>query len=211
MQPARHSMLVRRRSESCGSGSRFAQGTPPHVKPIHQWQPNFPSGHIEAVYLHWSGNDYSTVFASYHYCIALIDGEVVVAHTHSLTENMRDVSSGGEYAAHTYGRNSYAAGVSIMGMEGATPQDFGPYPLTTGLIDGMCRVAAAIVSAYAIPIDHTHVLTHAEAAVADGYFGTGNDERWDIARLNPHPSPLDPGDAATAGDELRRRIALVRS
>jgi hypothetical protein len=50
------------------------------------------------------------------------------------------------------------------------------------------------------------VLTHAEAAVADGYFGCGPDERWDIARLTPDVVPLVSSDAARAGDALRARI-----
>jgi hypothetical protein len=49
-------------------------------------------------------------------------------------------------------------------------------------------------------------MTHAEAALLDGYFGTAEEERWDIARLAPSAAPLTPRDAIETGDELRRRI-----
>lgn len=173
-----------------------------------KWQPQLPSGRIDSIYLHWSGGDYTTVFPNYHFCVGRRNGEIVVAQTNDLGANMRDVSSGGEYAAHTYHRNSYAAGVAFMGMQNATPADFGAYPLTQPLVDGLCRVAAAIARFYEIPVDAQHILTHAEAAVVDGYFGAAEEERWDIARLEPSMRPLEPRDAAETGDELRRRIRL---
>jgi hypothetical protein len=137
------------------------------------------------------------------------DGEIVVAHTHDLRENMRDVSQDPDrpYAQHTRGRNGFAAGISVMGMQDARPGDFGPFPLTEPLIDALCRVGARLATFYKVPVDPEHILTHAEAAVADGYFGNGENQRWDIARLRPDPRPLAPADAAEAGDELRRRVA----
>lgn len=178
--------------------------------PVEQWQPVLPEGRIDRLYLHWSAHDYFKVFPAYHVCVATDSGGGIVAvQTHDLKENMRDVSKDPEapYAAHTRGRNSFAAGLSIMGMEGARPEDFGPYPLTEGLIHGLCVAAARLAAFYGVPCDRDHVMTHAEAGVAEGYFGNGEGERWDIARLRPAPGPLVPADAAAAGDELRRRIA----
>ena len=188
---------------------RHADGkTSARVIPIEKWNPDLPHGPIESVYLHWSGGDYATVFPSYHFCVALESGRIVVAQTHDLRANMRDVSSAGEYAAHTYQRNSFAAGLAFMGMKDATPSNFGAYPLTEALVDGLCRVAAVIVRFYGIEIDPQHILTHAEAAVIDGYFGAAEDERWDIARLSPASHALEPRDALKTGEELRRRIRL---
>lgn len=170
------------------------------------WRPVFPQGRIESIYLHWSGGDYASTFPAYHYCILRREDGIAVAQTHDLSANMRDVALGGAYAAHTAGRNAYAAGISAMAMAGATPSDFGEYPLTPELIDGLCRVAAAIASFYRIPVDSRHVRTHAEAAIADGYFGSGHDERWDIARLRPAAAPLHASEAAQTGDELRRLV-----
>ena len=121
---------------------------------------------------------------------------------------MRDVyETHGPYAAHTYRRNSYAAGLSIMGMKDARPGDFGEYPLREDGIDALCEVAARLARAYGIEIDAQHVLTHAEAAIEDGYFGENDDERWDIARLAPSPEPLTEDDARRTGTLLRAAIA----
>lgn len=121
---------------------------------------------------------------------------------------MRDlrVAENGTYAAHTAGRNSFAAGLSVMGMRDATPSDFGLYPLTMSQIDAMCALAAEIARAYDIPIDAKSVTTHAEAAIEDGYFGAAADERWDIARLAPRPGPPTHDEAIATGEILRARI-----
>ncbi len=169
---------------------------------------SLPRGRIERIYLHWSGGDYATLYPSYHFCVALHDGAAVARATHDLRANMRDVSdaASGSYAAHTAGRNSFGAGLSIMGMRDATPRDFGAYPLTIVHIDAMCAVAAELARAYGIEIDAEHVLTHAEAAIVDGYFGTQEDERWDIARLESSDSDPTPGEAIATGNALRDRI-----
>lgn len=133
------------------------------------------------------------------------DGEPVVVTTHDLRANMLDVrQSNAPYAAHTAGRNSYAAGVAIMAMRDARPDDFGAFPLRDDGIEALCAVAAALARAYDIAIDAAHVMTHAEAAIVDGYFGAGGEEeRWDIARLEPSPRPLVEEDARAAGATLR--------
>ena len=174
---------------------------------------DFPEGRIERIYLHWSAGDYATVFPAYHYCVIYEDAKARTVRTNDLRANMRDVRAapGEPYAAHTGGRNSYAAGLSIMAMQDARPDDFGPYPLREEAIDELCRTAAAIASFYGIPVDDEHVMTHAEAALIDGYFGTAQDERWDIARLAPSDRPLVPQDAGIAGNELRQRIRSHQS
>jgi hypothetical protein len=178
----------------------------PHA-PLASWRPQLPKGRLERIYLHWSAGDYETVYTSYHYCIAFAEGAPLVVETHDLRANMREVRAGdGAYAAHTAGRNSYAAGLAVMAMCDASPEDFGPYPLVEPAIDAMCRVAGAIARGYGIPIDLDHIMTHAEAALIDGYFGAGSDdERWDIARLQPSPLRLSPEEARTTGDALRTR------
>ncbi len=172
---------------------------------------SLPRGRIERIYLHWSAGDYVTLYPSYHVCVALCDGAAVARPTHDLRANMRDLADAepGSYAAHTAGRNSFAAGLSIMGMRDATPRDFGAYPLTSVQIDAMCAVAAEIARAYGIEVDAAHVLSHAEAAIVDGYFGTQEDERWDIARLEPHDGDPTPGEAIATGDVLRERIRAL--
>ncbi len=178
------------------------------------WKPDFPSGRIERLYLHWSAGDYQTVYPAYHFCIGL-DGssKPFVAQTSDLRLNMRDVRTEPQqpYTAHTRGRNSFAAGLSIMCMQDARPADFGKFPLTMNLIDALCYVTARVATFYGITTDPDMVMTHAEAAVIDGYFGPEPEQRWDIARLASSAVPLREADAAAVGDELRQRIGTYRT
>jgi hypothetical protein len=134
-----------------------------------------------------------------------------VVATHDLRANMRDLRSGHAepYAAHTAGRNSWSIGLAVCGMAGATPADFGRYPLAAAQIDGLCLLARRLADAYHIP--DAAIRTHAEAALDDGYFGAGgDDERWDIARLAAREESLAPAEATRTGDLLRARIAAQR-
>lgn len=164
---------------------------------------------MRSISLHWTGHDYERVFPAYHFCVSGPD-EVLVHQTHDLRHNMRDVRLDPErsYAAHTRGRNSWSIGLAAAAMDGATPSDFGAYPITAAQLDALCRVAAALAEFYGI--DLVAIRTHAEAALDDGYFGAGDDGlRWDIARLRPSAEPLERAEAAAAGDELRRRIGAL--
>lgn len=175
--------------------------------PIREWNPVFPPGDLRTIWLHWTAHDYDAVFPAYHYCLTGANA-VIVHHTHDLRRNMRDVRADPSvsYAAHTWHRNSWAIGLSIAAMEGATPSDFGAYPLTEPQLEAMCVVAARLAASYAI--DVPAIRTHAEAAIDDGYFGAGSDElRWDIARLRPAPDRLVPSEATRAGEWFRSRIA----
>jgi hypothetical protein len=91
-------------------------------------------------------------------------------------------------------------------MRDARPDDFGAFPLLDAMVTLGCATAAQLCAYYGIAVDAEHVLTHAEAAVRDGYFGSAADERWDIARLAPRPEPLEPAEAERVGDLLRARI-----
>jgi hypothetical protein len=185
----------------------------PHWR-LEQWDPSAPAGRIERLYTHWSAHDYQSVFPAYHFCIVGAEtGGIVVVNTHDVRENMRDVAEQPlrPYAAHTRGRNAYALGISIMAMRDATPAEFGPYPLTEPLVDALCLVTAKLAQAYGVPLDAEHVMSHAEAALHDGYFGVGSDERWDIARLAPDARRLVPSDATRIGDELRARMLRFRT
>jgi len=169
-----------------------------------------PTGALRRLYLHWTAGDYETTFPAYHFCIALgADGAPRRVATHDLRANMCDVRANlaAPYAAHTAGRNAYAIGIAICGMHGAEPGDFGSYPLRGDLVAAACALAAELCAFYRIPVDAGHVATHAEAALQDGYFGSGDDERWDIARLWAEPRALVAADAAATGDALR---ALIR-
>jgi hypothetical protein len=95
-----------------------------------------------------------------------------------------------------------------MGMQDARPNDFGAYPITEASTRALGVAIARLATFYAIPIDAEHVMTHAEAAIIDGYFGLDEiEERWDLARLRPSPSPLCEQDAREAGAQLRSYAA----
>lgn len=174
--------------------------------PLRDWRPRLPPGELRAIWLHWTAGDYGTVYPAYHFCVSGAQ-DAIVHHTHDLRENMRDVRLAPElpYAAHTRGRNSWAAGLAIAGMRDATPTDFGRFPLTSAQLDALCRVAATLAVRYGIA--PSAIRTHAEAALEDGYFGAGSEDvRWDIARLTPSPQPLRPEEAVETGDWFRERI-----
>lgn len=175
---------------------------------LRDWRPVFPAGDLRAIWLHWTGSDYATVFPSYHFCLSGAD-DVIVHQTHDLRANMRDVRTvpGEPYAAHTAGRNGWAIGLAICSMAGATPNDFGIAPLTEPQLSALCTVAARLAQAYGIAT--AAIRTHAEAALEDGYFGDGDEQRWDIARLAASASPLVPADAHRVGAALRARIVAA--
>jgi hypothetical protein len=156
--------------------------------------------------LHWTAGDYERIFPAYHVCLRGARDVEVVA-THDLRANMRDVRADESvpYAAHVAGRNSFLAGIAVCAMGNATPHDFGDWPLTVEQLDALVIVARELARAYALPIDT--IRTHAEFACDDGYFGCGDDERWDIARLEPSDAPLAREEARAVGDVLRARIA----
>jgi N-acetyl-anhydromuramyl-L-alanine amidase AmpD len=165
---------------------------------------DLPPGELRGIYLHWTGGDYEETFAAYHFCIAGVGAPRVVA-THDLQANMRDVRAGGAYAAHTHGRNSFAAGIALCAMRGAEPHDFGAWPVRDEQVELACALAARLCERYGIALEA--VRTHAEAAVEDGYFGCAQDERWDVARLQPSPGPLVAADALATAAEFRRRVS----
>lgn len=158
--------------------------------------------------MHWTAGDYETVFPAYHFCLSGAR-EIVVHHTHDLRANMRDVGAEPSlpYAPHTRRRNAWSIGLSIAAMRGATPSNFGEFPLTEEQLDGLCCVAAKLATFYAIDVEA--IRTHAEAGRVEGYFGDGDEQRWDIARLRPSNEPLVESEATTTGDWFRSRIAAL--
>lgn len=167
---------------------------------------DLPDGRIDRLYLHWSAQEYDRLSSSYHFVVGYRGRTLFAQQTHDVRENMRKLTEDMEYAAHTRARNSFAIGVSALSMLDATPHDFATQPLTDELVDALCAMCAYLAKRYAIVVDADHVMTHAEAAIIDGYFGLSPEERWDLARLAPSATPLTPAEAKETGELLRRRI-----
>ncbi|HEY4442620.1 MAG TPA: hypothetical protein VGN14_19355, partial [Candidatus Elarobacter sp.] len=115
-----------------------------------------------------------------------------------------------DYCASCRGRNSHGMATSIAAMAGATPADFGTAPIDAAQYEFLCAATAALCVKYGVdPTDPQQCYTHAEAALWDGYFGTGDEERWDLAVLEP--ADVDIATLAElapkSGDRLRARIA----
>jgi len=165
-----------------------------------------PEGPISRMFLHWSARGYDEPSSSYHFVVGYRHGKLFAQQTHDVSQNMRPLTEEMDYAAHTRGRNSFAIGVSALSMRDATPHDFGSQPLTEELVDALCAMCACLALRYDIAIDADHVMTHAEAAIIDGYFGLLPEERWDLARLKPAEEPVTPAEAHATGEALRRRI-----
>ena len=126
-------------------------------------------GKIKHIYLHWTAGRYDQFFDDYH---LNIDGDGKVYRT---------CASLDERKAHTYQRNSGSIGITLCcaldaSWQGEKP-DLGSYPPTTMQLVALAKVVAVLCAGLGIAIDADAVMTHAEAALVDGYgVGSGDSE-----------------------------------
>ena len=131
-------------------------------------------GKIKHIYLHWTAGRYDQFFDDYH---LNIDGSGRVFRTCSSLDQIK---------AHTYQRNSGAIGITLCCALGASWQgaepDLGSYPPTTLQLVALAKVVAVLCVGLGLALDEGAVMTHAEAALVDGYgAGSGDSEtRWDL-------------------------------
>lgn len=149
--------------------------------------------------LHWSAGTYHASGVDrehYHY---LIEGDGRVVEGVPVSANMRDVSTGGQYAAHTRALNSYSVGVAFCGMFNATRTNFGTFPLLEEQVREGCIFVGWLCHLWGMDVTPETVFTHAEAERLHGVPQLG---KWDIDVLPwmPHLSP------AECGEWLRARI-----
>ena len=104
--------------------------------------------------------------------------------------------------SHTLRRNTLNIGLTVCAMAGASERDWGICPMKKEQIDELCLAAAEI--AFLKNIDTSRIMTHAEAAILDGYFG----ERWDLARLEE--GAISQATAKATGDKLRKKIREIK-
>ena len=131
-------------------------------------------GKIKHIYLHWTAGRYEQFFDDYH---LNIDGEGKVYRTCSSLDELK---------AHTYRRNTGAIGITLCCALGASWQgevpDLGSCPPTTLQLVALAKVVAVLCVGLGLALDEGAVMTHAEAALVDGYgAGSGDSEtRWDL-------------------------------
>ena len=169
---------------------------------------------INHIPLHWEVTGYGACDGAYNIVITLDNPpDEWVAHIATdLALNARQIQDGDDYAAHTLGRNSFGCGIACSGMIGATSSDFGSAPVQLHEVEVMCAVAAAVAEKYRIDTHSDYqgvpsIPTHAECAIADGYFG----DRWDWERLRASADPLSQANAAATGFLLRKRVAQYKT
>lgn len=174
---------------------------------------------ISHIYQHWVasayqlGNNDGGCAGSYNYLIDLRtdqDKWQLLIPTDP-RQNAVTVGEGAPYAAHTWERNSHALGIAVacMGGAGVGEHNFGAFPVQKHEIEALCACVAALAWLYRVPLDVTRNMTHAEAAILDGYFVTDRPAdgitRWDLARLAASPEPLTKQEAVQTGNLLRSR------
>ena len=153
---------------------------------------------IDHIYLHWTAGHYGQAYDDYH---LNIDRDGTLYKTcRSLTEEK----------AHTWKRNTRSIGISLdcgyrasvavpvgageeelFGVTSGSRRlrpllsaevDYGPEKPTVPQIECMAKITALLCRHLELPITEETVMTHAEAAIADGYGPCSGDPemRWDL-------------------------------
>lgn len=164
-----------------------------------------PSAAMRRVHVHWTaGADVASSLDREHYHL-LIEGDGKLIRGHApITGNIPPLREG-KYAAHTRRSNSYAIGVGMCGMHGATdnPLRSGRYPLTQKQWSVMIGAVADLCRHYDIEVTHKTVLTHAEVQTNLGVRQNG---KWDVAWLPFWNKKLS---EQAVGDKLRAEVQAL--
>ena len=165
------------------------------------WLPNVK---MSRIILHWSaGAHTASALDKEHYHFIIEGNGNVVRGDHGIEDNVNTADD--DYAAHTRGCNTGAIGVSMAAMAGAIEKPFnaGRFPLTKEQWDRAAEVVAHLAHRYGIPVDSTHVLSHAEVQNNLGIKQAG---KWDVARLPFSPSVIG---ADACGDLFREKVRAI--
>lgn len=163
-----------------------------------------PKVKMTRIVLHWSAGAWkaSALDKEHYHFIVEHDGNVVRGD-HSIADNVNTADD--DYAAHTRGCNTGAIGVSMAAMAGAVENPFnaGRFPLTQEQWDRAAEVVAHLAKVYMIPVDSTHVLSHAEVQPNLGIQQAG---KWDVTRLPFAPSVRG---ADACGEKFRGQVRAL--
>jgi hypothetical protein len=169
-----------------------------------------PPLNVNHFYAHWTAGGYCGVDAAYNFTVQLVGDEWTFVVSHDPLDNARTIETGDTYAAHTFGRNSHALGFAVDCMAGATPADFGADPLQMHELEALCAMLGAVAAVYKVDVGSRNLcMTHAEAAILDGYYITDSpadgDTRWDLARFAAAPGTCEKPEAIANGTRIRAR------
>jgi len=158
--------------------------------------------YIDHVYLHWTAGHYGQAYDDYHICIDE-HGEIYI-----MCDDFR------ETLAHTYMRNRYAIGVSLLCAVDAEARDgynawLGYEPPTTEQIESMAQVVAVLADEFQLPLDSDdYVMTHCEAAERDDYGPSTTCDRWDLWYIPDEYG--NNGELVPGGDLIRGKAAFYQ-
>lgn len=158
--------------------------------------------YIDHVYLHWTAGHYGQAYDDYHICIDE-NGEIYI-----MCDDLR------ETLAHTYMRNRYAVGVSLLCACDAEARNgynawLGYEPPTTKQIEVLAQVVAVLAEEFSLPLDcDDYVMTHCEAAEKDDYGPSTTCERWDLWYIPDEYG--SGGELVPGGDLIRGKAAYYQ-
>lgn len=157
---------------------------------------------IDHVYLHWTAGHYGQAYDDYHICIDE-DGSIYIM-----------CDSFEETLPHTWHRNSFAVGVTLLAAYEAEARNgynawLGDEPPTTEQIESMAQVVAVLAEEFQLPLDcDDYVMTHCEAAEKDDYGPSTTCERWDLWYLPDEYG--SGGELVEGGDLIRGKAAFYQ-
>lgn len=167
--------------------------------------PTLTDGFFKHIYYHWTVAPFDHEFTDYNAEIILVDYQWRMKTEGDIQANAS--ADAANMASHTWHRNSHAFGIAVSGMDGATMTDFGPDAVQVHELEFLAACGAAVAKKYGLDASGRSddglpvIMTHAEAAIADGYYG----ERWDLAEFVATPIPPSQMKAAASGAVLRMR------
>lgn len=141
------------------------------------------------IFLHWAASGYNANFPQNYHTVFKGDGTAQRNQSYSKFRTRK---------GHTWRRNGQGIGLSMASMGGKDPWST---PTTDAQVNSMADEIAKVAKDWgwkAEDINKTNVMTHAEVAKIDGYFG----ERWDLWHIKKN----DP--KGSGGDRIR---ALARA
>jgi len=147
---------------------------------------DLPRANPQRIICHWTAGAYKASPLDRKHYHFLIEGDGnIIRGIHNIADN--DLTTDGDYAAHTLKCNTKSIGLSVCCMAGATRTNHGRYPMNERQWRRMAEVAAQLCKHYQIGVTPKTVLGHFEVQSALGIPQRG---KWDPGLL-PWAPDLD--------------------